>query len=112
MQAQAVVWKQTVLGWLVSSQNQSGPVLVTKYEDMQQDPGRELERILSFLQVPYSRERLRVVVKEGYKEFHRRSERQFEHYTRSQREYVGEIIRRTQEVISDAGYVEDYLNFV
>lgn len=103
---EAVVWQETVLGWLVH--NMDHPVLVTRYEDLKEDTGRELERILFFLQVPYSRQRLEEVVREGYSEYHRPPEVQFPHYTETQTEFVKEVVRRTSEAV---GYVQmsDYL---
>ena len=101
---EAKVWQETVLGWLLRNQNR--PIMVTKYEDLLVDVERELNRILVFLQVPYSREQLRKVVKEGYSQYHRQGGAQFEHYTQSQKDYVRGVIRSTADAIGDSGLVD------
>lgn len=106
---EAVVWEQTVLGWLVNNMNR--PILVTKYEDFKLNTKEEMQRILDFLQVPYSRQQLNKVLVEGYNEYRRPRGVEFEHYTESQKKFVMDIVRRTSDAISGFNYVEitDYL---
>ena len=82
-----------------------------KYEDFKVDSKRELERILNFLEVPYSRSQLDKVVSEGYNAYHRPKGEEFEHYTEAQKSHIREIVRRTSETISNHGYqaITDYL---
>lgn len=75
---------------------------------MQVDTKTELKRILDFLQVPYSRQHLEVVVQEGYSQYRRQEAIQFEHYTQSQKAYVKEIVRSTLDTIRGSNY-EEYL---
>ena len=107
MKTEAHVWKQTVLGWLIA--NKGHPIHVVKYEQLKLDTKGELERIMEFLQIPYSRRQLERVVQAGYSVF-KRKHRDVEYYTQAQKEYVRDIVRITSTIIAKAGYepITDY----
>lgn len=102
------MWEQTVLGWLIA--NRGHPIHVVKYEQLKLDTKGELEKIMKFLQVPYSRRQLDRVVHAGYSEF-KRKHKHVEYYTEAQREYVGDIVRVTSTIITKAGHkpIMDYV---
>ena len=84
MQDQIVIWKDTVLGWLLY--NMGRPVIVVTYEDFRANPKMVLEKILGFVGVPYSKEQLDLVIKEGLNEYRSPPQRaKFDHYTETQK---------------------------
>ena len=92
---QTTIWERTVLAWVLN--NHRHPVLVVKYEDVKNDTETEIAKMLNFLQVPYSRSRLREVVARGYSAYKRPHGEEFEHYTRAQRASVRAAIVRVKE---------------
>ena len=87
---EAIVWQQTVLAWLINNKNR--PVMAVKYEHLKVDTRKEIEKILHFVSVPYSRRQLEKVLREGYDEYRRPHGKEFEHYTDSQKRYVRNIV--------------------
>ena len=84
-----------MLAWVLN--NHRHPVLVVKYEDVKNDTETEIAKMLNFLQVPYSRSRLREVVARGYSAYKRPHGEEFEHYTREQRASVRAAIVRVKQ---------------
>lgn len=103
---EAMTWYQTVKGWVMN--NMKHPILVVKYEDMVQNTKLELERILEFVQVPYSRQQLVRVVEAGYREYKRPHDVEFEHYTVKQKEYVCSLVAAVAPVLALS--IEDYMH--
>ena len=77
--------------------------MTVKYEDLKVDTGRELERILHFLHVPYSSQQFKKVVKEGYNDYRRIDRKNlYQHYTESQKRYVADLVTSTSDIINNA----------
>ena len=58
-------WSKLIQYWLVNS---SIPVLVVKFEDLKQDPVREVKRILDFINYhQLTQEELSLKIKDGFK---------------------------------------------
>lgn len=112
MRSEIKVWQETVYAWLVNNMNH--PVLVVEYEDLKQHTKRELERILDFLQVPYSAQQLEKVVREGYRTYQRSHKEDFQYYTESQQEYVRSILMSTSKLAPEyfgrPGMLDSYLS--
>ena len=98
-----------MLGWLLH--NMGRPVTSLRYEDLLANPKLELENILKFIHIPYSREQLDLVVKEGYSEYRRPQRAMFEHYTDKQKALVKDVVLKTIRALSHlqlnwTGYLE------
>ena len=109
---QSLIWKSTVLAWVVDNHNHS--VLVIRYEDLKADTAVGLRKMLDFLQVPYTEQRLQEVITQGFKEFERRHYEEFDHYTREQRNFVRSAIKDTLSVLkahglASVGSIQEYL---
>ena len=109
---QSLMWRRTVLAWVVDNHNHS--VLVIRYEDLKKDTSVSLRRMLDFLQVPYTEQRLQEVITQGFKEFKRKHSEEFDHYTQEQRELVRSVINDTLSVLKARGLssvcnIEEYL---
>ena len=110
MQAEAITWYRTVKGWLLDVKEYSlppgkeNPVLVVRYEDLVQNTEHELEKILEFVQVPYSSEQLHAVVSEGYVQYRRPRGAEFEHYTVAQKGYMNHFVASLQLPLKTSGY--------
>ena len=110
----ALKWQQTIFAWVVN--NMDHPVIVIRYEDMKANTSRELQRMLDFLQVPYTEAQFQRVVNNGYEKFKRRHSPRddYDHYTSEQRAFVNSVIRSTHSVLeeyhlSEICTVYDYL---
>ena len=91
--------------------NHNHSVLVIRYEDLKKDVSGNLRRMLDFLQVPYTEQRLQEV---GFKEFKRNHSEEFDHYAREQRDFVRSVINDTLSVLKARGLssvcnIEEYL---
>ena len=89
---QANEWQQTIQSWVTADLNH--PVLAVKYEDLRLDTVAELERVLDFLQTPYSTlilEELALNIQEDNLSVV---------YTTDQRHYVNSIIKSTIETLA------------
>ena len=97
----AVEWQQTLFAWVLN--NLRHPMIVVKYEDMIKDTSKELQRMLHFLQVPYSDAQFQSVVTRGYTEFKRphHPHNDYDHYTSQQRAFVNSIIRTTHRLLEE-----------
>ena len=103
VQKEVQTYYQTVTGWL--TKKEPHPVLVVKYEDLLKDVRRELERILNFLQAPYSAGQLERVLRAGYREYLRpHAAVEFEHYTEKQRKYVRDMVSNLEGAIRKSNY--------
>ena len=96
---QTPIWERTVLAWVLN--NHRHPVLVIKYEDLKNNTEEEIEKMLDFLQVPYSRSRLREVVTRGYEAYKRPHRDEFDHYTVEQRATIRAAIVRVANSLKE-----------
>ena len=115
MYSNAVVWQDTVVGWLVNNHNHR--VMVVKYEDLKRNTNSEVTMMLDFLEYPYSLPALTKRLARTYDEFHRRSSNatSFNHFTPEQQEFVNTVIRNTIRILQSHRLLEvcdirDYLN--
>ena len=101
-------WQETVLAWTVN--NGDHPVIVVRYEDMKTNISRELQRMLDFLQVPYTETQLQSVVSKGYNTFKRNHslDDDFEHFTPAQRLFVKSLVRTTKTKLEEHGLADRY----
>ena len=73
---------------MLSATRRKQQVLVVKYENIKTRMMVEVERMLKFLGVPFSREDLKQRMSEGFETFHRTHPKEFEHFTSEQEQYV------------------------
>ena len=90
------------------------PVLVIRYEDLKTDTSNSLRRMLDFLQVPYTEQKLQEVITQGFRDFKRKHYEEFDHYTPEQREFIRTVIKDTQSVLEARGLssvcnIQEYL---
>ena len=81
------------------------PVLVVRYEDLKRDEAGEVRRMLEFLQVAYSEERLGA----SYSHFYRNHTDTFEHFTPEQKQFVNRVIVQCSEEMESMG-ITDWLH--
>lgn len=91
----AVLWQQTAVNWILN--NKHHPVLVVTYEQLKNHTSREFLRILNFLDVPYSSEKLAEV---GWSEVGKKAVRGT--YDMSQVDYVNSMISKMAELLSSS----------
>lgn len=108
MHTGAVEWQETVLAWIVN--NGGHPVIVVKYEDMKTNTSMELQRMLDFLQFPYSETQLQSLVSKGYNTFKRNHslDGDFERFTPAQRLFVNSLVRTTNTKLEEHGLADKY----
>ena len=86
-----VKW-QSYVNSLILGVPAGSPSLVVRYEDVQRDKVKEVERILEFLYVHYTRKNLMEKLDEDFTAFQRKSHPQFEHFTKSQVEFIQQML--------------------
>jgi len=80
-------WKKRLTKWVLN--NTQHPVHVVRYEDLQNDRVREVERILDFLHFSYNHDDIVSALEEDYSVFQRSHERDhFQHYSAEQKEIL------------------------
>ena len=95
----AVLWQETLVGWLVHNHNHR--VLVVKYEDLLTNTDSEVMKMLDFLGYPYSGSTVSGKLKQDYNEFHRRNSNttSFDHFTVKQVAFVDKDIKNTLQIL-------------
>ena len=77
-------WKARLTNWVLN--NDKHPVHVVRYEDLQNDRVREVERILDFLHFSYNHDDVVSALEEDYSVFQRSHEHDdFQHYSAKQK---------------------------
>ena len=116
MYSNAVVWQDTVVGWLVNNHNHR--VMVTKYEHLKQNINSEIMMMMDFLGYPYSLATVTKRLARSYDEFHRRQSNatSFDHFTPEQIQFVRTVIRNTIRILDshrllDMCDISDYLDY-
>ena len=71
------------------------------FEDLKANVTGEVERMLDFLQVSYSREQVEERLEQNFTLFKRRHHREFEHYTTEQRAYITQVIAKTKQELEN-----------
>ena len=93
------MWKEFFFGWVLNTAGRR--VLVVRYEDLLEDTITEVTRILHFLEVPFSNERLQSLKKTGFDQFHRNRSNEFDHFTRKQRLHVYSVVVQTIKMLGN-----------
>ena len=96
---QARRWKTMLNNWVVI--NKCHPVLVVKYESLQNNSLTESKRILDFLGTGYGMS-YKQNVNDVLQTFHRKHSNHFDHYTPFQRNFVLSIVKETVKVLQDS----------
>ena len=91
------MWKEFFSGWVLNTAGRR--VLVVRYEDLLEDTITEVTRILHFLEVPFSNERLQSLKKTGFDQFHRNHSNEFDYFTRKQRLHVYSVVVETIKML-------------
>ena len=96
---------------LVSLIRYKHPVLVVRYEDLKRDEAGEVRRMLEFLQVAYSEERLGA----SYTHFYRNHTDTFKHFTPEQKNLINAKIKSIGKKLEEAQafkYADMLLDYV
>ena len=99
---------------MLSAAEKKQHTLVVKYENIKSHTMDEVERMLNFLGVPFSREDLKRRMSEGFETFHRAHPKEFEHFTSEQehcvRKQVETVIALLKEKNNGSTFgIEEYL---
>ena len=92
-------WKTMLMNWVVNRKQH--PVLVVKYESLQNDSITESKRILDFLGLAYGILHTQKLNDESQQTFHRKHKNHFDHYTPSQRNFVHSIVTEAVRFLQD-----------
>ena len=93
-------YQRTVERWL---KEPTIPVIVVRYEDLVKDTRLQLQRMLEFLQYPYTKERLDCVVNHQVETFHRKHDREFDPFTARQRQSLLNVMKAIEPLLNKHG---------
>ena len=93
-------WQTSVVEW--ANFGKEHPLLVVYFEDLKANVTGEVERMLDFLQVSYSREQVEERLEQNFTLFKRSHHREFEHYTTEQRAYITQVIAKTERELENS----------
>lgn len=95
-------WLKRIRNWIVQQPPQH-PVMVVKYEDLKEDTLREVERILTFLKLPFSREEVSEKLARDFTTFKRphREGDNFKRYTDKQMASMKSTVMEAIQLIED-----------
>lgn len=100
---QARRWKTMLINWVINRKNH--PVLVVKYESLQNDSTTELKRIHNFLGLNYDTVHTQNQ-NDALQTFHRKHNNQFDHYTPFQKSFVDSIVTETVQLLEGSNLSE------
>ena len=102
----AVLWQETVVGWLVNNHNHR--IFVVKYEDLVTNAEAEVMIMLDFLGYPYSLSTVSKRLRRDYNEFHRGKPNSsaFDLFTAKQAAFVDTVIENTQRILQSHGILD------
>ena len=90
--------------------NHSHPVHVVNYEDLKKDYIREVEKILDFLQFPYSHEEVVERLREDYTDLQRQhTHEDFQHFSPEQKEYLRTTLLTMMATANASGKADLFL---
>lgn len=90
-------WKKRLEYWVLTQDTY--PVHVLRYEDLQKDTLGEVRKVLDFLNVSYNPNVLAARLMEDYSEFHRQhGKERFEPYSLEQKQMLRSVISETIEL--------------
>ena len=93
-------WQNSVIKW--ANFGKQRPLLVVYFEDLKANVTGEVERMLDFLQVSYSREQVEERLEQNFNFFKRSHHREFEHYTTEQRAYITQVVAKTKQELENS----------
>jgi len=95
-------WRERLEHWVINQDTY--PVHVLRYEDLQRDTPGEIKKVLDFLHVSYDLTILQENLMEGYSEFHRpHKNTSFEHYSLLQKQLLRSVMIDTTELAERKG---------
>ena len=93
-------YQQTVERWLKEPKI---PLIVVRYEDLVKDTKTQLERMLDFLDYPYTEERLDCVISHQIETFHRKHDHEFDPFTTRQHLRLLGIMKSVEPLLNKYG---------
>ena len=75
------------------------PTIVVRYEDLVKDTRTQLQRMLEFLQYPYTEERLDCVMKNQIETFHRKHH-EFDPFTDQQKQEFIKVMKQVEPLFN------------
>ena len=102
-------WKMMVYHLLVKSTDHH--VLLVHYEDLKHDLFREMNRILTFLDIKMEEEVLRERLEPNFNIFYRNHTCHYEHFTSEQRRYINHVISTADPQVAARLPLKTYLRF-
>ena len=95
-------WRERLEHWVINQDTH--PVHVLRYEDLQRDTPGEIKKVLDFLHVSYDLNILKGNLMEDYSEFHRpHKNSSFEHYSLQQKQLLRSVMIDTTELAERKG---------
>lgn len=95
-------WKMRTKNWVIDSINDH-PVHVVRYESLKRNTTYEVAKMLTFLDVPYSRKNLSTRLRDDFTTFKRNhTSDSFEHYSMSQKEHIRDVLLETIHLAQSA----------
>ena len=102
-------YQRTVERWL---KEPTIPTIVVRYEDLVTDTRTQLQRMLEFLQYPYTKERLDCVINHQVETFHRKHNHEFDPFTTRQRQKLHDVMKAIEPLLNKHGTsYSDMYNF-
>ena len=93
-------YQRTVERWL---KEPTIPLIVVRYEDLAKDTKTQLQRMLEFLNYPYTEEILDCVVTHQIETFHRKHDHEFDPFTTKQRLSLLGIMKAVEPLLNKYG---------
>ncbi len=103
-------WTKTLLEWV----SPDHPVMITRYEDIQKNVVKEIERILKFLKFPYQQPELtaKMLGFDAFKRPHKTPPDRFQFYSKAQIRSIKEAVTTTAQELEKRGFglfVKEYV---
>ena len=93
-------YQRTVERWLKES---TIPLIVVRYEDLMKDTRKQLQRMLDFLEYPFTEERLACIASNRVETFHRQHNHDFDPFTTNQRLSLLHIMKMVEPLLNKYG---------
>ena len=101
-------WIQRLNNWVLDDHGH--PVHVVNYEDLKRDAVKEVEKILDFLQFPYSHDEVVERLREDYTDFQRpHTQDNFQHFSPKQKENLRTTLLTVMNTTKASGKAELFL---
>ena len=93
-------YQRTVERWLKDA---TVPLIVIRYEDLVKDTKTQIQRMLDFLEYPYTKQRLDCVVSHQIETFHRKHDHEFDPFATRQRLNLLGIMKAVEPLLNKYG---------